>query len=194
MAASLRQRKKAKARRDLERTALRLFAKKGYAATSVDEIAAAVELSPRTFFRYFSSKEDVVFASADEELEALVEALNAVPEGLSPYRTLEAAAVGFAGDLESRQDDMRVRFRLIKQNPTLRNKAREKAAEWAGTVSACLAAREGRDEATQVDEQLALLVISALWSALEAWGDNPEGDMVSDVLTALLESCRAALV
>ena len=193
MVTGLRQRKKAKARRDLERSALRLFGKKGFAATTVEEIAGAVELSPRTFFRYFSSKEDVVFASANEELDSLVEALGAVPEGLTPYQALQSAALAFARELEARQDDMRVRFRLIRLNPILRSKARETAAAWAATMASCLAQRQGRQEATEVEELLALVVVSALWSALESWGDSADGDRLAERVKALVEDCRAAL-
>jgi AcrR family transcriptional regulator len=56
----LRERKKAKTRAAIQRHAWRLFQEQGYAATTVDQIAEAAEVSQSTFFRYFPTKEDVV--------------------------------------------------------------------------------------------------------------------------------------
>ena len=64
VAGSLRERKKLKTRESIQREAMRLIQKQGYDKTTIEQIAAAVDVSPSTFFNYFPSKEDVVLYDA----------------------------------------------------------------------------------------------------------------------------------
>jgi AcrR family transcriptional regulator len=93
----LRERKKARTRATIQREALRLFQRDGYAATSVEAIAAAAEVSPSTFFRYFPTKEDVVLSDFVDEttLERFVEA----PAELSVLEALTHAVRTGMADL-----------------------------------------------------------------------------------------------
>src|SRR5450432_3257165 len=93
--AGLRERKKARTRAAIRQHALRLFREQGYAATTVDQIAAAAEVSPSTFFRYFPTKEDVVLQD-DFDVLALA-AFESLPGDLSPIAAFRAAsAAAFA--------------------------------------------------------------------------------------------------
>ncbi|GAB3430943.1 TetR/AcrR family transcriptional regulator [Flindersiella endophytica] len=85
----LRERKKQHTRQALTDAALRLFAENGYDKTTVADIAAAADVSTRTFFSYFRAKEDVLFAGADQRTAAIAEAFDAVqPESTSPIDAL----------------------------------------------------------------------------------------------------------
>src|ERR1035438_9725222 len=85
----LRERKKARTRASLREHALRLFREQGYQATTVEQIAAAAEVSPSTFFRYFPTKEDVVL---QDDLDVrMLEALERQPADLGPVAALRAA-------------------------------------------------------------------------------------------------------
>jgi AcrR family transcriptional regulator len=74
----LRERKKEQTRAALVDAAARLFAEKGYDKTTVADIAAAADVSTRTFFAYFRAKEDVLFAGTDQRLKAIAEAFDTV--------------------------------------------------------------------------------------------------------------------
>jgi AcrR family transcriptional regulator len=80
----LRERKKLLTRQALARAAIRLFHEQGYEATTVEQIAAAADCSHMTFFRYFGTKEDVVFYGVAERLTALRAALDRPRDGRSP--------------------------------------------------------------------------------------------------------------
>jgi AcrR family transcriptional regulator len=83
--AALRERKKQQTRLDLIRAAIRLFQEGGYDATSVDDIIDAAEYSKSTFFRYFGSKEDVVFFDLPERLDSLQGTLKLAPDDADPW-------------------------------------------------------------------------------------------------------------
>jgi AcrR family transcriptional regulator len=86
---SLRERKKARTRAAIREHALRLFRAQGYDATTVEQIAAAAEVSPSTFFRYFPTKEDVVLQDGFDDL--MFEAFDRQPPSLTPVAALRAA-------------------------------------------------------------------------------------------------------
>ena len=86
---SLRERKKARTRAAIRQHALRLFREQGYAATTIEQIAAAAEVSPSTFFRYFPTKEDVILR--DDFDGRMFEAFERQPASLSAVSALRAA-------------------------------------------------------------------------------------------------------
>src|SRR3954451_19337030 len=101
-----RERKKLRTREALIDAAFAQFADRGFEATTVEDIAEAVDVSSRTFFRYFSSKEDVVLTFHEEQFDAMKAALAAQPPdrpvitamrnaGVSVIRACEEGAYGF---------------------------------------------------------------------------------------------------
>lgn len=89
----LRERKKQRTRDALLRSALELFTTKGYDHTTVDEIAEAVDVSQRTFFRYFTSKEETAFAVQDMVESRFVTLLRERPAADSPFEALRGAVL-----------------------------------------------------------------------------------------------------
>ncbi|MFD6159527.1 TetR family transcriptional regulator [Nocardia sp. NPDC060256] len=85
----LRERKKERTRRTIREEAFRLFREQGYSDTTVEQIAAAADVSPSTFFRYFPTKEQLVLA--DDLDPVLIEAIRAQPPGVAPLTALRNA-------------------------------------------------------------------------------------------------------
>lgn len=139
----LRERKKAKTRAAIQRSALRLFAEQGYEATTVEQIAEAAEVSPSTFFRYFPSKEDV--ALYDDLDPLFIAAFEAQPAGLSPIQALRGAlhAVfeGLPTDEMARQWE---RAQLILSIPELRMRTLDQFTSMIQLVAELMARRAGR--------------------------------------------------
>jgi len=139
----LRERKKARTRASIREHALRLFREQGYAATRVEQIADAAEVSPATFYRYFPTKEDVVL---QDDLDVLtLGALEAQPPGLSPL----AAVRGAVSDARARfTEEERERFRqtteLTMAVPEIRARALDEFARTIDITASVLARRTGR--------------------------------------------------
>jgi AcrR family transcriptional regulator len=96
---SLRQRHTERTRDAIVAAAYELFAAKGYAETTIDEIAERADVAPRTFFRYFPAKEALLFHGSDDQLDEAVALLRARPVDEAPYDSLLAVLRSIAADL-----------------------------------------------------------------------------------------------
>ncbi|GAA4563497.1 hypothetical protein GCM10023193_32750 [Planotetraspora kaengkrachanensis] len=119
----LRERKKVQTRNALIDAALELFLTRGYEATTIDQIAARVDVSPRTFFRYFSSKEDVALSAPADSQDIFLAALAARPETESPYTALSQAMRTMVATLRGKEPEDAARFmkarQLVEETPAL---------------------------------------------------------------------------
>jgi AcrR family transcriptional regulator len=139
----LRERKKVKTRAAIQEHALRLFREQGYAQTTVEQIAAAAEVSPSTFFRYFPTKEDVVlFDATDPEMLDRFAAQPrelGIPEALR--RTMHEVYDDFTPEETAREIE---RQRLVFTVPELRSRAISMFADTIDYLNDALAERMGR--------------------------------------------------
>ena len=135
----LRDRKKQRTRRTIERVALDLFEENGFDGTTIKLIAATAEIAPRTFFHYFPSKEDVVLADYATRLERIVAALEASPVGEEPWLALRAAFLSVAADFETERGELLRRFRIIEATPSVAARNLQIQATWEDAVTEAVA-------------------------------------------------------
>ncbi|MCX4097235.1 TetR family transcriptional regulator [Nocardia sp. alder85J] len=115
---NLRERKKERTRRTIRTEAFRLFREQGYAETTVEQIAAAADISPSTFFRYFPSKEQVVLV--DDLDPILIRALEEQPPELTPLEAFKRAAIATFHSMNSDEFAFeQERVRLVNTIPEL---------------------------------------------------------------------------
>jgi AcrR family transcriptional regulator len=168
--AGLRERKREKTRDALVQSALRQFAEDGFDQVTVEEIAADCEVSPRTFFRYFASKEDVLFAEGDAHRDHLLEALASEDPAVSPFRALEGAMRMVAADYADQRDVLRVRHQIVKSTASLRTRAAERQQGWESEVVEQLRASGRAQRVSDLDLRLVVAAsTTALRVAIEAW-------------------------
>jgi AcrR family transcriptional regulator len=173
----LRERKKAHTRQALEDAAVELFLTKGFDATTIEEIADAVEVSPRTFFRYFASKEEVLFAQDASKECDLVAVLAARPPGESSVEKLRAALMAGAADYEHDRQRMLRRAKVAMGTPSLNAAA---LAHWRAKEDVVAAAIVAADPSTDAREIRLVVAVSfaALRVTVEAWlADGGTGDL-----------------
>ena len=139
----LRERKKIKTRQAIRREAFRLIDEKGYAATTVEQIADAADVSPSTFFRYFPSKESLLLA---DDLDPLIlEAFKAQPPDLSPAQAFRRAYKStMAGMSEEQLEFENTRQRLIFSIPELKGALYDEYYRTVGVVAEAIGHRIGR--------------------------------------------------
>ncbi len=174
---SLRDRKKDRTRHTIQTQALRLFAEKGYQATTIQEIAAAAEVAPRTFFRYFPTKEEVVFWSQHQPM--LAGFVAARPDHEPAVQALRHGIVdGLASFYDQDRDRLLERIKLTFRTPALHPRLRQQQADWAVALAAILADRlDARPDDLQV-RTIAAAAAAAVWVAIEEWqAHDGRGDL-----------------
>ncbi len=116
----LRERKKQQTREKIARAALRLFADRGYDETTLADIAEAADVSPRTIFSYYESKEDILFCQEGAFLEQLNERLEQRPAGTTTVDAIRE----FIASIPPPDEQAMMRKRIVTSNPALQIKIR----------------------------------------------------------------------
>lgn len=176
---SLRDNKKAQTRAALRSAALRLFRNKGFDRTTIDEIAAEAGVSRTTFFRYYPTKEAVVFDRSREIGEVFRRWISERPRNENPLEAFEGSLLALAretrGDPNLAQESLAME-ELFQRNPALRKRQNELTQEQVALVAQALADRDGRpvDAEHRLAAGIGLVVSQAvrdLWHASRGAAD-----------------------
>lgn len=188
MKPGLRDRKREATRTSIWQSAMRLFAERGYDSVTVEDIAEICDLSPRTFFRYFGSKEDVLFAGGEARRTMLMYILEVQPPDATPFEAIAGASRMVAAHYLPDRDLLLARAQIVETAPSLRSRNAGLPRQWDRDVIDLLRS-SGRAEGMS-DLELGLAVgasMTALRVAIEVWIAS-DGDLID-----LIEAAFARL-
>ncbi|MFF1447231.1 TetR family transcriptional regulator [Streptomyces sp. NPDC058274] len=198
----LRERKKQRTRDALLRAALELFTTKGYEQTTVDEIAEAVDVSQRTFFRYFAGKEEAAFAVQDMTEAHFVQALRERPPHEAPLEALRRAVLeGWDTIGEAIEEVVPIElymraFQMIESTPVLLAAYLRRSADVEGELARLIAAREGLDVDTDPRPRVAVAAFGGVMRVTgRQWGAGEDFSVeaIRELTAAYLDHLGPAL-
>ena len=172
-----------------------LFEERGFSATTVDEIAARADVAPRTFFRYFPTKEAVLFARAADDRQRIADSLAARPLTEHPFASLTVVASAIAAEMEKDEKDIRL-LQKISTEKVWAYQRTQLDEEMVETLAAFVAERLG----VQVDGDprprvWAGVVMTTYRIAFHLWlGGGRKGRLGPELdaaLAAMVEACAA---
>lgn len=177
----------------MQQAALALFAERGYATTTVDDIAARAGVSARTVFRHFRDKEEMLFDADDALSDALLAAARSVPAQAPPLAVVRAALAALALLLEPDRPALRRRAAVLDSDVALQGRDLAKQARWTAALTEELVARG-------TDPSVAALLTEAGGAAFRAcypgWLDDEAGpglrERLDDAWAGLAEALRGA--
>ena len=176
-------------RDDIEQAAMRLFAERGFDATTVDDIATAAGIGRRTFFRYFATKNDVVWGDFDAGLARFRSVLEHTGEDVALGDALRRAIVDFNALPRDQVATHRQRMTLILTVSSLQAHSTLMYAAWRRVVADFVAARSGTGADDLLPRLVGHLMLGAAVAAYEQWLANRD----TELTTLLDEAVTAAL-
>jgi len=174
--------------RELRQIALRLFTSNGFESTTIDQIAGEAGVSERTFFRYFTSKSSVLWIDFDTEVEAIRDALAAVPGDVPMMRAIRRAVVSANHYQASDVPELRARMNLIASVPALSSSAAEHYDAWERAVSEFAARRLSLSADSLYPLAIGRAVLATSRAAYDRWSARADAD-----LTGYLDAALTAL-
>ena len=168
-------------RRAVARTALEMFAERGFEDTTVDDIAEALGVSRRTLFRYFASKNDMVWGDFDWVLARLRRCLDATGPREPLHEALGRAVVESNRYEDDQLPELRIRMRLITGVPALQAHSALRYAEWREVIAVWVARRVACQPGDLIPQTVAHAALGTSMAAFLVWVDDPTSDLVANL-------------
>lgn len=166
----------------ISRTALEMFARDGYAATTIDDIAAAAGISRTTFFSYFSTKSELFWREYDRLYRRLIKQLTKMPRIETPFHQAAFAAVNSVVSEQFNRQQLCGRLTLVYSTPDLQLYSLEQHNRWIDAISKHLTDQH-------VDPTVAAAFAAALSASAERvcwdWSNDRGSGSLEDRLTPL---------
>jgi AcrR family transcriptional regulator len=192
MAPDLRAQKKIATRRALVLAARELTDRRGLMAATVEEIADAAGVSPRTFFNYFACKEDAIVGPEPNMVAAMVEAVEQRPADEHPL--LAVLAVLGADDDSELAHRWMMRIELVRRHPDLLPRYMASVVEIERRLIGAVARRMGVDpEVDPYPKWLVAMAVATLRSTIESWHESGHQGSLRDVLNERFDMLAAGM-
>ena len=158
--------------------ALQLFAHRGFEATTLDDIATGLGIGRRTLFRYFDSKNDMVWGDFDSVLRRLDDELRGRPVDLPLVDAVRTAVIESNTYPAVAQADLRIRMTLITTVPALQAHSMLRYADWRNVIAEVAAERLGASAHDLVPRSLGYAALAASTAAFTHWVEHPGEDLL----------------
>ncbi len=169
-----RERKRRQTRERIEAAALALFLERGFDGTTIEDITEAADVSKRSFFDYFPSKEEVVFAWQDSFADELADAVAVQPQDASIAEVIEGALTSLLLTASSYPQRLAIGA-LIRDTPVLRARDQLKYTKLEKKLTEALRARFGDSEEERLRLRLlSAIVVSTLRIGGERWNEGSQ--------------------
>jgi TetR/AcrR family transcriptional regulator, regulator of mycofactocin system len=190
---SLRQRHIDRTRNTIAEAALALFKERGFAATTIEDIARRADVAPRTFFRYFPTKEAVLFDGSEHKLASIRERLLQRPKNEPAAESLFAVLGEITEEFSADRERAELLCSLATETKNLLASQRSGMMEqFSSTVIDALAERTGTSQSDVALRSMVSAVVACFASVCQSWIDDGAPEDLQRYMDRALAACRQA--
>ena len=189
----LRERNKRERRRRLEDVAIDLFERDGFDRTTIEQVAAAAGIAPRTFFSYFATKDDLVLADYADRLGRILDEFDQRPAQEPAWDALRASFAAVADDYASEADRLHRRFTITAANPSVFARSLQLQAGWEQALAERLATRLGAGADDPNPRLLAATALAVMRASLQHWLTSGQATPLPELVQGAFEQLATGL-